>query len=479
MFRKIIQFKGAIYYFCAVVIALVAGFVLSYLKFPLGMVFVVSLTLAIALIPLIIANPVVAPILIGFFLPFERVPTLEIGGATLKINHVLILISFIALLISFFIGKVKIPKDRIRFFVIYLLLFLLSSLVVSINFPRAVSVYAFMLLMGVLYLVVSVSILTKDDVKKVLTAILWGALISGFFGLLQFAGDAVGLPNEITLLKEGYDQSTFGFARIQAFSQEPLYFANYLFIPILIILVLNLKGLIGGVFNKTLSYILLLTLFVDFILAVSRGAYLGAGAVLLVLLILMGKAILNFRVVIASLAMIFFVGFGTYFALSKGESRAIDEFISHVAVEDREEGESVVLRLSTASLAWEIFTHHPVLGVGLGNFGPVIQGDPDEPPEEDGWSIVNNEYLELLAEGGLVVFVSFVALIIAVFSNLISVLLRSKDEFLKTTNFALLLAFVGILVQYTTFSTLYIIHIWFLIALISATSRIALENSNE
>ncbi|OQA52449.1 MAG: O-Antigen ligase [candidate division WS2 bacterium ADurb.Bin280] len=468
-----------VFYFIAIILAFVSGIALSYLKFPIGLVFILSLTLAIGLIPLIVKKPVIAPILIGFFLPFERVPTLEIGGATLKINHILILISLIACLISFFAERSKIPRDKVRFSVIYFLLFLLISLTVAINFSRAIQVYVFMLLMGALYMIVTLSVKTKEDIKKVLTAILWGALFSGFFGLMQFAGDAVGLPNEITLLKEGYDQSTFGFARIQAFSQEPLYFANYLFIPILLIFVLNLKGLIGGVFNKTLSYILLGALLIDFILAVSRGAYLGAAAVLLILLVSQRKAILNFKVVAISLAMIFIVGFGAYFALSKGESRAIDEFVAHVAVEDRDEGESVVLRLSTASLAWELFTHNPVLGVGLGNFGPVIQGDPDEPPEEDGWSIVNNEYLEILSEGGLVVFLSFVALIISLITNSVSALRKSKETFLKATVFALLVSFIGILVQYTTFSTLYIIHIWYLIALLSASSRVALEGVNE
>lgn len=478
--KKIANAKGEILYFLVVVLcAIVASVALAVLKYPIGAVLVFSLAFSIALVPSIITRPLLGPLLIGFFLPFERVPTLEIAGATLKINHVLILISLLACLIALFAGKIKIPKDPIRFFVILFLLSLTVSLPLAINFSRAVQVYFFMVLMGALYFIVTFSIKTKDDLRRVISAVLWGALISGVFALLQFAGDAIGLPNEITLLKEGYDKSTFGFARVQAFSQEPLYFANYLFIPLLIIFVLNLKGLIGGVFNKALSYFLLVALLIDFILAVSRGAYMGAGIVLLALIIFQAKSIINFKVVSVSLAIIFFVFIGAYFALLKGESRAIDEFISHVAVEDREKGESVVMRLSSSAQAYDIFLDHPIAGVGLGNFGPIVQGDPDEPPEEDGWAIVNNEYLELLAEGGLIAFVSFVVLLTIIFYRSTVAYLRSKDSFIKAISFALAMSFIGILVQYATFSTLYIIHVWFLIGLIAVTTNLALKGADE
>ena len=74
--------------------------------------------------------------------------------------------------------------------------------------------------------------MVQEGKKAVLLAVrglLWGALVAAVFGLYQFFGDMVGLPISATLLKFGYDKTTFGFARIQAFSQEPLYFSNYLY----------------------------------------------------------------------------------------------------------------------------------------------------------------------------------------------------------------------------------------------------------
>jgi len=466
------------WYVIAAAIALALAFVMATLKYPLGLMLGLGAAFIILILPIIFYKIEAGVFLIGFFLPFERVPTIELGAATLKINHLLIILTLVTCLFAVLTRQVKIPKDPIRAAVTFFLLTLLASLPVAVNMSRALQVYAFMILMGLVYFVVTTAVRSKESLKLVLSGVLWGALIAGIFGILQFGGDMIGLPNEITLLKKGYDSSTFGFARVQAFSQEPLYFANYIFIPLLLIFFLNIKNSISEVFNRNISYLLLVVLLIDFVLTVSRGAYLAAAVVFVVILVTQAKTIINFKTVSIALAIIFFTATGAYLALSRSESRAIDEFVGHVAVEDREEGESVVMRLSAANRAYEMFVDKPILGVGLGNFGPMIQGDPDEPPEEDGWAIVNNEYLELLAEGGLVAFVGFVILVVAIYARGLKAYFASRGNFAAPVIFALLAALLGILVQYATFSTLYIIHVWFLIGLIGATSNIVL-NKNE
>lgn len=465
------------WYLVAAMVALILSFVIASLKYPLGLMIGIAAAFIILVVPIIFYKVEIGVFLIAFFLPFERVPTIELGSATLKINHLLIVLTLVACLFAVLTRQVKIFKDPIRSAVTFFLLTLLLSIPVAVNISRALQVYAFMILMGLVYFVVTVVIRNKESLRLAISGILWGALVAGFFGILQFGGDMIGLPNEITLLKKGYDSSTFGFARVQAFSQEPLYFANYIFVPFLLIFFLNLKNSISGIFNKNLSYVLLVVLLIDFVLTVSRGAYLAAAVVFVVVLVTQAKTIINFKTVAIALSIIFFTATGAYFALSRSESRAIDEFVSHVAVEDREEGESVVMRLSAASQAYEIFIDKPLLGVGLGNFGPVIQGDPDEPPEEDGWAIVNNEYLELLAEGGIVALIGFVILITTVYFRGLRAYFASKDKFMSSVVFALLTALLGVLVQYATFSTLYIIHVWFLIGLIGASSNIILRGS--
>lgn len=467
-----------VWYIVAVFVAILLSLVLATLKYPIGAMLSIGLAFTVLLIPFLINKFEIGIFLIAFFLPFERVPTIDVGGATLKINHLLIVFTLIACLFALLSRKIKIPKDPVRWFVGFFLLTLIVSLPVAINMSRALQVYVFMLLMGVVYLIVSLGVRSEKILKLVVSGILWGALVAGFFGLLQFLGDMAGLPNEITLLKKGYDSSTFGFARIQAFSQEPLYFANYIFIPLLLLFFLNLRNSISAVFNRTLSYVLLITLLIDFILAVSRGAYLAAAVVLLAVVVTQAKSVINFKTVTITFAIIFFVGVGAYIALNQSESRALDEFIAHVAVEDRDDGESVVSRLSSADRAYEIFLDDPVIGIGLGNYGPSIAADPNQVPEEDGWAIVNNEYLEILAEGGIVAFLGFLLLIVAVFVRGIKAYLYSRASFSGAVMISLLIAFLAILVQYATFSTLYIIHVWFLIGLIGGISNYIL-NKNE
>ncbi|PIP17655.1 MAG: hypothetical protein COX43_03140, partial [Parcubacteria group bacterium CG23_combo_of_CG06-09_8_20_14_all_35_9] len=54
-----------------------------------------------------------------------------------------------------------------------------------------------------------------------------------------------------------------------------------------------------------------------------------------------------------------------------------------------------------------------------------------------------------------------------------------EDLFLKTIMIALTIAFIGILIQYQTFSILYIMHIWFLIGFMIAVQNMAIIDSQK
>jgi O-antigen ligase len=213
-------------------------------------------------------------------------------------------------------------------------------------------------------------------------------------------------------------------------------------------------------------------------LAISRGAYLAAGVAIVVLAIIQAKYVFRLRIILPVVISLFIVIGGSYLALLKSEPRALDEFISHVRVEDRDVGESVVMRLNASKEAQELFSDRPIFGIGLGNFGPAVKGYPAEEPAE-GWPIVNNEYLELLAENGVVSFAAFVILIVVLYARAIIAYIRCRDELTKSLILGLMLALFAILIQYLTFSTLYIIHVWFTIALIAAASNIVLSKPPE
>jgi O-antigen ligase len=446
---------------------------------PLSQALVVILGATVLFLPIIWQRPEFGLALVGFFLPFERIPSLDIGGMSLKINHVLILVVLVSYILTSLIkGKLKIPRDPIKIFVLIFLFALALSLPVAINRARALQVFAFMILMVLTYLTVTLVAQDKKSIIWAVKGILWGAVVVGALGLFQFFGDMIGLPATITLLKQGYDKSTFGFARVQALSAEPLYFANYIFIPLLIGVAGLVQGQIEKIFPKWATVALSIVLLINFILAISRGAYIGAGVVLILFLAVQAKVVFQLKNILAFILIGGVIFTGSYLALLKSEPRAIDEFIAHLEVQDRQVGESVVSRLNASQQALEIFQDHPLFGAGLGNFGPIVQNDPSEKPET-GWFIVNDEYLELLAENGAVGLIAFVVLCLAILIRSAVAYFRSQDKLLKALILGLSLALVGILVQYATFSTLYIFHIWFLIGLLAAICNVALSQKHK
>ena len=456
------------------VLALVVGFLLSNVA-KIGLPAAIGLGAVVFLIPIIFNKPEVGLGMIAFFLPFERVPSIDIGGTTIKINHVLIVTVFLIFFLkSLASKKLKIPPDPTR----YLILLFLSSLTFSfsqaLRLDRSLMVFLFMILMFMVYLTVTFIVKDKKMLMYVLYGLIAGATFTAALGLFQFAGDAVGLPTTITLLKAGYDKSTFGFARVQATAIEPLYFANYIFIPLFLLLSLLIRGQVGKLINKNLAYVVAVALLLDFVLAVSRGAYLGLAIAGLVLIVVQAKLILRAKTIIITVAIGLLVITGAYLALVKSEPRALDTFIGHVLVNDATTGESVVSRVTATEQAYNIWLDHPYFGVGLGNYGPVTQGNPKDVPE-GGWAIVNNEYMELLAENGVVGLVMYLAVIVLVFLRAFAAIRKQSDEFIKSVLIGLCLALFAILVQYLSFSTIYIFHIWFLIAVISAISSFSLN----
>jgi O-antigen ligase len=115
------------------------------------------------------------------------------------------------------------------------------------------------------------------------------------------------------------------------------------------------------------------------------------------------------------------------------------------------------------------------LGIGIGNFGPNVAGYPPSAPEE-GWLIVNNEPLEILAETGILGFLSIILFLGCLFFRGLYAAFKSKDLYLKIWLIGLLAVLLAFAVQYQTFSTLYITHIWVAIGLLAATQNIFQKN---
>ncbi len=449
-----------------------------------GALIAAALVVTAVLAVFIFRNPDFGWYLIVFFLPFERVPSLEIGGINIKINTILGFVTLLAwiLALMFNAKKYKVQPYAISVPIILFCSAMLISLTQAYNLSRAYSVLFFIFFTIALSVLTVNMIRSKENLRKTLLILFLTSVIAGLFGLFQFGGNLIGLPDSITLLKAGYGASTFGFPRIQAFSEEPLYFANFLLIPIFVGLALFFNKINIFVREKMTGqgrvhwlWVGVLILFLlDFVLTVSRGAYVGLAVAFIVLVILLYRKVVTWKNVLTFIVVIGIVGYGVAFALSKGSTQATNNFISHVLIQDFYTGESVQGRLVTYKAALDAYHESPNFGVGIGNYGPWLVHYPSAPPV-GGWQTVNNEYLEILAETGLLGLITFTLLIVFLIYRTFLALKYARDPFLRAVLIGLFAAFVGVLVQYNFFSTLYIIYIWILVGLLTATQTLILK----
>ncbi len=436
--------------------------------------------------------------LIAFFLPFERIPSLELAGFTFKINHFLGILTFILWLGALFVTKRKLMPHPFTWLIGSLFFsFIISGLGAENSF-RQLTVMISLGLMAILHFVTVGNVRTSVDLRIIGRLILISAGLMSLIGLYQFFGDLAGLPLGVTGLDPGYAQGVFGFPRVHSFSKEPLYYANYLFIPLGIVASLLLadrqgkrrgqNSAVSTVADSPITSILpypwlvatLALIGINFVLTLSRGAYLAAVPFALTLLAIYFRQFFTWRNLLAT-ALVSIVVFATSYQIVNSVSpESLEKFIDHATLGDvlrTKTGESGFGRLNAFEQALGAWQDSPVFGIGLGNFGPHILAYPEVKPDR-GWDIVNNEYLELLAETGLVGFGLWLSLCLAVIVRSVVAYHRASDPVAKIMIAGLQAAWVGILVQYNFFSTLYIIHIWVVMALLIASQNIALASAD-
>jgi O-antigen ligase len=394
------------------------------------------------------------------FLPFERIPSHSVAGVNLRINLFVGLALIIAAAVTV-IRERRLAVSRIKLPLVFIGLFLLWNIFLipfAVNRHHALEVVIFTAF--TVGIAVSLVVLFKERyTPTLLRALFGGALIVGLFGLYQYFGNVAGLSGAVTGLRSEYSWQLFGFPRIQAASLEPLYFAAYLLLPISVLISLMLERVRR---LPQIAFWFLLLLATCLFLTVSRGGYAALAASLVILLgAHLYRRSTSGRRIIQALAIIV-VGFGLSFLLISKINKPSNapQHQRSAALNFTDQIETTGLagggdpRTRARRLALQLFKEHPLLGVGPGNFGPVVQ-----PDLKSGWTIVNNEPLELLAETGIIGFLLFAGFTVSLLVLLVQAI---KDR--RAQRRALLIGLggyiIGTIVQYQTFSTLYIIVVW-------------------
>lgn len=419
-----------------------------------------GLCVALGIVVVIMRRPWMGVPLIAFALPFERVGSLDLAGFTLRISQVLLGVTLVVTLGYIVAGKIRI-KTRGAY--VTLLLFCIGAAIAlpsSVNLFRGVTSFGFMIFTMALVVLLPTLLDSKEKVFWTLKALLFGAILTSLFGLFQFAGDLAGLPTTITGLRDMYTKEVFGFPRVQSTALEPLYFANYLLLPLCLSIVALFKR------ERRLVPLSLATLAVGlpvFVLTLSRAAYIGFAVALFLLMIFLFRHF--FRpsriALIVLLVLLTFVAVTYAFSLTGKQEVTVAAFVKQAT--DLFNGASFFDRVQTIGQSVTLFTTHP-FGIGPGNFGPAIAAHPLNEPE-GGWLIVNNIYLEVLVEEGFIGLAGFILFVIFILSALLRRLRQNVDPFLSVVIVALFASLCGMMIQYTTFSILYIMHIWFVFGL--------------
>ncbi len=438
--------------------------------------FVLLLGVAALVSTIVAQRPLLGVALVALLLPFERVGAYEAALGTVRPSQVVAVLTVLAVLIrTLLLRQRRFPSNPL---LLPLLVFFAASvlgLTQALNLAYSVQVLLLTFFTVVFSMFVPVVVTRPWHVQLILRALLLGAIVAGSFGLFQFFGDVLGLPPSVTGLREHYTKAVFGFPRVQSTALEPLYFANYLLVPLSVVYARLLIARSAAMLWSTGALVALLG--VNLVLTVSRGGYAAAVVVLCTVSLLSLRVLLRPKILAPLLAggallIIFLVNVLSY---NDDARKNVETFTQHVL--NVFSGPSFEERVLTIESARAAFWHSPWVGVGPGGFGPFVAAHPLVRPE-GGWPIVNNETLELLAETGLVGFLSIAAALLILIVRSVKTLRTRTHPALRTAHIGLFGALLGVLVQYQTFSTLYLMHVWFLVGLLLAVQTSILSGNH-
>lgn len=407
--------------------------------------------------------------LLIFALPFERLPSRDVLGITIRASLIIG-----AILITRVVYLLLTKKLKFKWCWLYVVVALFAGWVLlivpeSINIKRGLQVAIFD---GFVIMVcVAVSLVYKKEyLNKLIALLLLSATMVSIFAFYQFFGDIAGLPGYLTGVQDRYNAALFGFPRVQAASLEPLYFGSYLLLPTMAVLSMLLTK--DQSVLKSNSQVALIVLFSTIIfMTVARGAILGLvvgfialGGMAIIkkftnlkrVAIALGLLVVGFLLALLMINYVSKIPMDISKTFGKKGGAAFTQQLTNTGLEgggdERAKSRAQALKvLSDNKSAY-------ILGIGPGQFGPYVANNQ---PGSYGWTIVNNLTLELLVETGIVGLGLIVLFFAGTFYEGFRFIGRKKVNLLTSSMaLALLAYFASQALQFQTFSTLYIMQVW-------------------
>lgn len=318
-----------------------------------------------------------------------------------------------------------------------------------------------------LFFVLANSIRGQKDVSLVVWALLLGLLTqAGLVAVQYFYGSEklarFGLGEAAKLL--AFEMQTANVSRVGGTIGHVNHLARYIgfLLPISIVLLLTgetkLQTRFAGVVSLAGGIVLIYTL--------TRSSWLALFvSTLVVLLMIFKNRIMTFRIM-GKVALVSIAIVAVTFAFH-------DIIFGRLTTYD---AGSAKTRWTTAKVAWHIFEDQPILGVGINNYGAVLEKYWDVEDSFTRRAAVHNTYLLYLSETGVVGFGAFLWLLFAFYISTRRAM-KSRPKFFKSVAIGVMGSYAGFLIAALAdksykenFSLLLIF--WTLAALVEAINRL-------
>ncbi len=332
-----------------------------------------------------------------------------------------------------------------------------------------------------LYLAFSISVFwlttnavqDRDTLFKALNLFIIGSFLASLYGIYETGGFLLGFDTG--------QEITWTVPRLYGTATEPQVFGNLLVAAITLAAGLFL---VRGNSESHRYGVFLIFMILAMVMTFSAGGWVGV--IIAVGLLLLVYKWLSLKRVFALLLMIGVVGLGVtaidkylYPGYLQGFPSLFVKFTDQSSQEAQGTHKLSAIsredRVWFRAAAWKMFEDNPVLGVGTGNFGYLYnQYRPGDAPEVDFVAKAHNQYLEILAETGVIGFGIFLVVVVQLIMVVWRGLLARDDRLLKMATWALLASLVGLGVHGYAFGILVHNYIWVILGLTCAAAKLPL-----
>jgi O-antigen ligase len=400
-----------------------------------------------------------------FSLPFERIGSWALhpstGHPVVRISQIIAAAWITGVLVNVILRKLKFQRPAKP---IYLLVLFIGSAILSllsIGSPLLLQSYVIVLLLFSTTVALAFT-LPHLRLKSAQHALFASAAAVSLFGLYQFIVGSLRLENIYTGLRAPYVRDLFGFPRIHSTALEPLYYANYLLIPLLlgIGLLIFAPNAMKKWHRGAWGLVAL-----NLLLTMSRGALISLFISLLVglVIVLVSKKqikpqraliVTSLGMILASAALISAASYLSTGSLTAGPTNYLQELTTKLTATG-----SFYDRQSMQTQAKTIFLSHPLLGVGLAGITPYLHNYSTARSQNDVISL-NNQFFELLAETGIIGTVLFYAFLLYLLGSAIIKFLTPVSSLQAAWLFGFILIIIAITLQAQSFSGFLLMQFW-------------------